>query len=250
RTLLELEYQRWGLPWHMPRWNYGRMLHELALADYITIPSAFVRESMSAQGLPLHKLIEIPFGVDPARFSSSRKTGRPVRFLFAGQVSIRKGVPYLLEAWKRLKLPGSELWLAGRMMGDFAAIRHRWAEVDGVRFLGHSSALPAIFQQCDVFVFPSIEEGSALVTYEALAGGLPVITTPNAGSVVRDGQEGYIVPAGDIEALCERMEQLRGSPSLREAMARAARLRAEEYSWDRYQKSLTEAYYAIACKTP
>jgi glycosyltransferase involved in cell wall biosynthesis len=252
RTLLEPEYQRWGVPWHVPRWNYGRVLRELALADYITIPSAFVRESMSAQGFPLSKLIEIPFGVDLAKFSPSPspKTGRPVRFIFAGQVSIRKGVPYLLEAWKRLKLPDSELWLSGGVTSDFAAIRHRWANVEGIRFLGYSSMLPTVFQQCDVFVFPTIEEGSALVTYEALASSLPVITTPNAGSIVRDGQEGYIVPVRDIDALCERMERLWESSLLREAMAHAARHRAEQYGWDRYQRDLADAYRVIARKAP
>lgn len=252
RTLLESEYRRWGIPWHMPGWNNRRVLQELALADYITVPSAFARGSMSAQGFPLHKLIEIPFGVDLAQFSPapSPRTGRPFRFIFAGQVSIRKGVPYLLEAWKRLKLSDSELWLSGRVTGDFATIRHRWANVEGVRYLGHSSTLSAVLQQCDVFVFPSIEEGSALVTYEALASSLPVITTPNAGSIVRDGQEGYIVPAGDIDALSERMERLWRSLPLREAMARAARHRAEQYGWDHYQRSLTDAYRTIACKMP
>ena len=64
----------------------------------------------------------------------------------------------------------------------------------------------------DVFVFPSLFEGSAVVTYEALACGLPSVVTPNAGSVVRDGLEGFVVPPRDVEALAARMEQLGDDP--------------------------------------
>ena len=64
----------------------------------------------------------------------------------------------------------------------------------------------------DVFVFPSLFEGSAVVTYEALACGLPSIVTPSAGSVVRDGIEGFLVPESNVLALAERMEQLGNAP--------------------------------------
>jgi hypothetical protein len=83
--------------------------------------------------------------------------------------------------------------------------------------------------------------GSALVTYEALACGLPVVTTRNAGSVVRDGEEGFIVPARDAEAPAARLEELRTKVSDRRSMAAAARARVEQFSWDRYGRSLAEA---------
>jgi glycosyltransferase involved in cell wall biosynthesis len=90
----------------------------------------------------------------------------------------------------------------------------------------------------DVFVFPSLFEGSAVVTYEALACGLPSVVSPSAGSVVRDGIEGFIVQPRDVDALAGRMERLGRDPALRARMARAARARAIEYDWPRYHSAL------------
>jgi alpha-maltose-1-phosphate synthase len=95
--------------------------------------------------------------------------------------------------------------------------------------------------EADVFVFPSLFEGSAVVTYEALACGLPSVVTPNAGSVVRDDVEGFVVPPSDVEALAGRMERLGLDPDLRAEMAARARVRALEFDWPRYHSALIEA---------
>lgn len=244
--LLREEYARWNVPFALPRWNYARLLREIEQADFIAIPSAFARDSMLAEGVPAHKLIEIPFGVDTRRFAPAReKTAHPFRALFTGQVSIRKGLPDLLEAWKRLAWRDAELWIAGGIAPDFGATRERWRGLTGVAFLGHVRALESLYQQSDVFVFPSLEEGSALVTYEAMACGLPIITTFNAGSVARDGEDGVIVPIRDVGALCAALERLRADPRLRQRMGRAARARAEEFSWTRYQTEWLASYRRI-----
>ncbi len=243
RRLLEEEYQRWGIRRKLPAWNYEHTLSELAEADYITIPSPFVRVSMLAEGISADRLIEIPFGVDLDRFRpTSQRQASPFRVAFAGQVSIRKGVPYLLEAWQQLGWKDAELWLIGRATADFTAIHQRWARLDNVRLVGHSKALASLLQQVDVFVFPTIEEGSALVTYEALASGLPVITTLNAGSIVRDGVDGFIVPIRNAAAICERLRLIRSDPDLRQRMSESARTRAAQYPWACYQSSLVESY--------
>jgi glycosyltransferase involved in cell wall biosynthesis len=243
RRLLSEEYARWNVPLRLPMWDYGRLLQEIDEADYILIPSAFVRDSMSAEGVPASRLWEIPFGADLSRFTPRAEPhSHPFRAIYAGQVSIRKGVPYLLEAWKRLAMPQAELWIVGHMTPDFQAISHLWDGLPNVKYWGHSQNLPELFQQSDVFVFPTIEEGSALITYEALACGLPMVTTPNAGSVARDGVEGFIVPIRDVEALCQRIEQLACDSELRRALSRAARQRAEQFSWAQYQKRLVTMY--------
>jgi len=247
RRLLSEEYARWNVPLRLPTWNYGRLLQEIDEADYIVIPSTFVRESMSAEGVPSSKLWEIPFGADLSRFTPrAEPRSPPFRAIYAGQVSIRKGVPYLLEAWKRLAMPEAELWIAGHKTKDFQAISHLWNSLPNVKYWGHTSNLPELFQQSDVFVFPTLEEGSALITYEALACGLPIITTPNAGSVARDGEEGYLVPIRDVEALAQRLEQLACDNALRRALSRAARQRAEQFSWALYQDRLVEMYQRCA----
>jgi glycosyltransferase involved in cell wall biosynthesis len=248
--LLREEYARWNVPLKLPMWNYARALCEFSEADYITVPSSFARQSMIAEGVPAEKLIEIPFGADLKRFApADPAASHPFRAIFAGLVSINKGMPDLLEAWRRLAWRDAELWVVGAVAPDFAAIRARWSDLSGVRFIPHSKELARLFQQCDVFVFPSIQEGSALVTYEAMATGLPVITTPNAGSVVRDGEDGFIVSIRDQDALCERLEQLRRDDVVRMRIGRSARARVENFGWQIYGARLVEAYQRIARET-
>jgi glycosyltransferase involved in cell wall biosynthesis len=94
------------------------------------------------------------------------------------------------------------------------------------------------FDWADVFLLPSLCEGSATVTYEALGYGLPVICTPNTGSVVRDGVEGFILPVSDTVALAERLETLAGDPGRLEELSANARKRADEYTVGEYARRL------------
>lgn len=239
--MLNAEYRKWGLP---PRRSptAGRISREIEEADAVLIPSKFVYRSFIEQGVNTGKLIQIPFGVDAEKFfpAPERRAGDRFRALFMGQVSVRKGAPYLLDAWKRLRWRDAELWLAGRV--DLPReLREKYSDLRGVRFLGHVADPVSIFQQADVFVFPSLAEGSALVNYEAMACGLPVVTTFNAGSIARHDQEGIIIPARSVEALATALERLRADHRLRNDMGMAARARAEEHSWERYGHELDSA---------
>jgi len=120
-----------------------------------------------------------------------------------------------------------------------------YADLPGVRTVGFLGAPAAAYQQADIFVFPSIEEGSALVTDEAMACGLPVVTTPNAGSVVRDGVEGFIVSIRDPDALAERIDQLRSDADLRREMGYAARTRATQFTWEIRGETLARYYSSL-----
>ena len=191
--VLRQEYARWGVRFHLPQATLSRGMGEIRAADYVLIPSDFVRDSFLAEGFPAGRLLQVPFGVDTERFRPAGCQGtHPFRVLFVGQVGIRKGVPYLLEAWRLLGWRDAELWLVGRVDRHSPRILHRWPSLPGVHRVDHTPDPVALFQQADVFAFPTIEEGSALVTYEALACGLPVVTTPSAGSIVTDGSEGFI----------------------------------------------------------
>ncbi|MGC8785924.1 MAG: glycosyltransferase family 4 protein [Anaerolineae bacterium] len=233
--LLQEEFNHWNLSFSCPHAIIKRGLAEMALADYILIPSEFVQQSFLDHGFPEDKLLLIPFGVDIAQFRPCEKgASHPFRALFVGQVGIRKGVPYLLEAWQQLGWQDAELWLVGRVLSECRPILQRYQGLPGLRLIGHLDDPVEAYRQASVFVFPTIEEGSALVTYEALACGLPVVTTPNAGSVVRDGVEGFIIPIRDVEALANALGRLRTDERWRLEMGRAARKRAEEFTWEKY----------------
>lgn len=246
KRLLSEEYARWGQQWRATGAGLRRSIGELQRADYVLVPSAIVRESCIKEGIDARKIIVLPFGADVNRFVPKPKNAdRPFRAVFVGQVGIRKGIPYLLEAWKRLGWQDAELWLVGRVLPEVRAILESYRDLPGVHLVGFSGSPARAYQEADLFVFPSIEEGSALVTYEAMACGLPVVTTPNAGAVVQDGIEGFIVPARDVEALAARMEQLRADERLRNELGQAARARALEFSWERHGDRLAAVYTAL-----
>jgi glycosyltransferase involved in cell wall biosynthesis len=221
-----------------PDWIVARHEAELRDADGILVPSDYVQDTLVARGVAPERIHVLPYGVDIQRFQPApRKEDGTFRILFVGQLSGRKGIRYLLEAAKRLNLPDAELVLVGKMLGGEQA----FAPYRGV--FRHVTHLPyhevhRLFQTADIFVYPSLHEGSAFATYEALASGLPIVTTKNSGSVVRDGAEGFIVPIRDIDALVDRIERLYRDKALRAQMAQAARQRATEFTWAHYGERL------------
>ena len=207
-----------------------RVRAERVLADVLVAPSEFVVTCLAEYGDAASRAVVVPFGADPLAPARADRAGDPFRVLFVGNAGRRKGVGDLLEAWQRAALPDAELVIVGSVPRD--------ADVTGVRWLG---VLPheetrAWFARSDVFVLPSLAEGSALVTYEAMAAGVPVVTTRNSGSVVRDAVDGFIVPAGDPGELARRLADLHADPERRRAMGESARARiAGGFTWSDYR---------------
>lgn len=220
-----------------PHWQTERLDREIELADHILVGSSFVKDSFVAEGVPGHKLVVIPYGVNTEFFKSPGKQKCSDRFniVFVGQLTQRKGLSYLLRAYKRFHGPKTSLTLIGKIQGDGAELelwRHLFRHVPHVP----RSELAGLFQQADVFVFPTLVEGMPLVVLEAMASGLPVITTPNGpGDIVRDGVDGFIVPPRNVDAIVQRLQQLRDNPDLRAWMAYNARARSQEFTWERYR---------------
>ena len=146
----------------------------------------------------------------------------PGRIFFAGSDPVRKGLPELVAAVRRLGAggPAVELVVAGLMP---EAVR-RLPECDGVTFLGHvgSTRMAEEMAKADVFCLPSHAEGTAGVTLEALASGIPCVVTLAAGAPVAHGVDGLIVPEGNIDALAEALAHVVGDRALRARMADAA----------------------------
>lgn len=247
RRLLREEAERhpeWAdsLPWEYPDWWVERCCAELELADAVMISSDYGKQTLIKNGVPENKIFVNPMAAEIGRFQPrARQDGGPFRVLFVGQVTQRKGVKYLLEAFRQLALPDAELLLMGGLLGSgkgLEAYRGSFKHLPSVAFFD----LHRYYQMGTIFVMPSLHESGVLTIHEALASGLPVIATPNCGSIVRDGIEGFIVPIRDVEALKEKILFLYENRELREEMSRKARQRAEEFTWAAYHHRVRELF--------
>ena len=234
------------LPWRK-RWkhdlllNRERYLEEYDLATLVVVLSERAAETFRIQGFPEQRLFYLPRGVDVERFTPGERP--PIfRAIFSGALIERKGVHHLLEAWHRLALKEAELWLVGTVHAEMEPYLEKFGN-DNVKVMGFATEPEKYLRQSTIHVFPSQCEGSAKVTYEAAACGLPQITTREAGDVVEDGVQGIIVPPADVDALAGAIQYLYDHPEIVEHMSRAARERVvKNFTWDHFRARLLEAY--------
>jgi glycosyltransferase involved in cell wall biosynthesis len=209
--------------------HYRRRISRLVhLSDIYLCPSQNVAFDLaSIEGFDASKVRLVPYGSSGVLSCEPR----PVegRVLFAGTAKLLKGIAYLAEAARILKVrsPLIKIVIAGTVS---EATRSR-SETRDLEFLGHigTQRMSAEYARADIFCLPSLAEGSATSIFEALAYGLPVVTTLSSGSVVRDGQEGIIVPERDGKAIATAIEAIVSDRQKRSAMSRSAFERAAEY---------------------
>jgi glycosyltransferase involved in cell wall biosynthesis len=215
------------------------------LSDLILVPSEFVRRSVLGLGADPRRIATVPYGLAERWFG---RLSQPVpgRVLFVGSVGLRKGNHYLAAATRILER--RRVACDVRVVGPYCpkAISH--PAFHGPTYVGQvpRSRVMDEFRRADVFVLPTLCEGMATAHLEAMACGVPVITTPNCGSVVRDGVDGFIVPIRDATAIADKVELLLADRPLRECMGRSARERAREFTWERYGERLLDALATLA----
>ena len=241
--LLREEFLRWNQPYTLE--ESREMAREQLIyqqADAIVVPSHVAHRSFLAEGFAPGKVHVIPYGVRLERF---QKVGdppsgpnAPFEVLFVGGISLRKGIPYLLQAFARLKHPRKRLRIIGAVPTAFKPFLATLPQQQ-VEFLGSlpQSELSSYMSTSHVMVLPSIEEGLALVQGQALACGCPIIATPATGSedLFTDGVEGFIVPIRDLDGLTDRMQRISDEPGLRDRMSIAALARVQQIGgWTQY----------------
>jgi glycosyltransferase involved in cell wall biosynthesis len=248
-------------PGHQARLGriWRNVLADIGQADHVLVNSDFVRETFIHCGCDPQRISVLYAGVDDRflslvpRRSHSPAAGRPMRLMFAGDLGRRKGGRLLLQTLLRLRdLPwefvavGS---IAPELRADFAEL---FAD-DRVVVRGHL-AWPELAQEmssADIFVFPSLAEGSARVVFMAMACGCHVITTPNAGSVVKDGVHGRLVEPGNADALESALrESLRDWDAVGAAGRRSAEFIREHYTQRCYGERLMKLYRMLAAASP
>lgn len=244
------EAQLLGIP-YTPEYQpeLERRIQEYETADYILVPSEFVFRSFLEKGFPADKMIKNPFGMPKVNYTVSpkEKPNGTVRILYVGQVHYRKGVRYLIEAFKLLDMPTKHLDIVGPVHQDSGV-----ADIDlpeGVVFHGTQKGedLARFYTDADVFVQPSIEEGLSLVIGEAMAYGLPTIATVNSGAsdILEDSESGLLVGIRDPKAICSAIERLLEEAGLYQKISDSALRRVEELggwlqSGDRLVASIAE----------
>jgi glycosyltransferase involved in cell wall biosynthesis len=220
-----------------------RRLTEWQLADTIIVNSDFSKNALMTVGVDSSKIRVVPLAVDTKRFypfKRQRKNDK-VNILFLGQVCLRKGIHYTLEAMRLVRSNNITLTISGSI--DLKLNREKLQSYsDLYNYTGYIAGDKVVnnYRMADIFIFPTISDGFGLTQLEAMACGLPVITTPNCAALVRDGIDGFIVPIRDAQALAEKMDILAHDPELRAWMSQNARQRAEEFSWERYGDRLIE----------
>jgi len=228
-----------------------RREREFQMCDKIIVPSEVARRSFEELGYGSKTVVVWP-GVDHQFFQPPRAKEEPsvFRVCYVGRVEMAKGIVYLLEAWKRLRLPRAELVLAGQIRPEVESVVRDCSSYN-VRLAGHLSPaeVAACYRESNLFVFPSVSEGLALVLLEAMACGLPVVATTTSGAqdCVTEGKEGSIVPPRNIEALADAILWAYNHPNELVAMGEAARQKVEsQFTLEHYVERQMAMYRSLA----
>jgi glycosyltransferase involved in cell wall biosynthesis len=244
--ILGEEYDLWGLPYKpIQRPVVETEEAEYREADLVVAQSTFAYRSFVEAGMSPRNVTWLSPGVDVSFFSPKPRTDNMFRILYLGQMTLRKGVQYLLQAMDALKDPGTELVLAGPLLPDFGPLMARFE--GRFRYLGRQpgkTELRELYNQCSVFVLPSVEDGFGVVIHEAMACGVPVIATTNTGGpdVIEDGVDGYVVPVRSPEALADRISYMRSKHGLAAEMGREALKKSKHYSHEAYNSRVADLY--------
>ena len=229
RKLMSEEYSTIGKQFDPMYHFWQRELLEYELADYISIPSTFVRNTFIQHGVPAEKLLINTYGVNLNSFHQVEKEDKIFRVITVGGLSLRKGSRYLLQAFSELNLPDAELWHIGSINPEMQPFIKKYSS-DKIIFQGHKpqSELFKYYSQGSVFVLMSIEEGLAMVQCQAMACGLPLICSSNTGGsdlIGNDEKAGYEVPVRNVEALKSKILHLYENQDQCRAMGQIAKQR-------------------------
>jgi glycosyltransferase involved in cell wall biosynthesis len=226
-----------------PEAYYKRLCSEPHQADVVVGASEFTLQTLREDNVPTDKLRKLPLGFEIEHIPYAERPAQngPVRLLYAGRITQRKGIKYLLEAMQSIDPKDAELHIIGHSHGSGVALK----KYD--HYILHQPLqqydLFRRYQEFDALVLPSIFEGFGLVIVEAMAAGLPVITTPNTigPEMIQHGENGFIVPIRDVSSIVGAVKELiRRTGDERSAMRRKARASALQFSWEAYKKRLPD----------
>jgi len=223
---------------------------EYQSTDYLLCPSDFVARTFQAEGFSPQKLMRHQYGYDRELYfpgSQSTEPDRGLTVLFAGGCAPRKGLHYALNAWLQSSACRTgTLLIAGAFIPGYAELLSKQLSHPSVKVLGHRQDLPALMRQSDVFVLPSIEEGSALVTYEARGSGCVLLVSDAAGAICEHSENALIHSAGDVQTLARHMSMLHERRELLVELRKSSLRTTPELDWEAAGNRLMSVYREVA----
>lgn len=234
----------------LPEGAFQEMAEEAGLANGWAAASRYTAQTLSEHGIPAAKIHVVPYGVDLKHFAPRAQPpadDSPFTIVYVGSLIQRKGLSYLLEAVRSLKSKNVRLLLRGRGMVDRELLKH-YSDVEFDLKLGLPLAeMVGDIQRADVFVLPSLTEGFAQVILEAMACGVPVVTTANtcAPDVMTEGEHGFILPIRDSEAIAETLVWGLENRDALAAMGRNSAKQAEIFTLEKFRAGIRSAYAAM-----
>lgn len=242
-AILQEEYKKFNIDFKIHPTVIETELQEYEEADYISIPSYFVKKTFIAHGVNERKLIMNPYGAGTAFSVKSNVVNEKkatFTIVYLGTLSILKGLVYLFEALHQLDIPDDaiEVWFIGAIKDELKPVIEQYKKKNW-KFFGHINhyELSEYLSQCDVGVQPSIAEGLSMVIPQYMACGLPVIVTDNSGgeNVVTEGVNGFIVPIREPRAIADKITLLYSDQNkLKEMKNAAAASIIRGLSWNDY----------------
>jgi len=245
--ILQEEYKKFGIDFSIDKRTIAKELIEYNEADYISVPSNFVRNSFLKYGFPESKLFMNPYGVSSS-FERPSEKEEHTKFiiLYVGAVSVQKGLKYLFEALELLsmKVDEYEFWLIGKVESSLLESLKRYKKTNW-KILGYIEHydLQNYMGMCDVAVQPSLQEGLSMVIPQLMSCGVPVIATTNTGgeNMITDGVNGFIIPIRSPEAIADKIEYLFKNKSILSQMSIAASESIKKgFKWDDYGNRYAE----------
>ena len=229
----------------IPKWKKERKTRELELSDYVVCPSEFVARRLPKTCENSGKVSVIPFG-SPTIISQNeipeQKSSQKFKLLFVGGMSQRKGLADLFEAIKLLKSQNIELNILGEPLMGLQFYKKQGVDFNYHSTRDHQSVL-TLMTSCDALILPSIVEGRALVQQEAMARGLPLIVTANAGAedLIEEGVTGHLVPIRNPQAIATAIDSIavRSSDELHQ-MKMDCLEKVSSLTWVNYRNSLSQ----------
>jgi glycosyltransferase involved in cell wall biosynthesis len=213
-----------------------REKQEWDMASIIVCASDFVKRSIINEGVDKNKIHVIPYAVKTPLEYKKIKTDE-FHVIFVGNLGLRKGGIYFLETAKKMASENIKFTVIGSIsMNQNILEEYR-------PYVNFTGSIPRdqvrnYYLKADVMCLPSLCEGSATVSYEALSYGIPLITTYNSGTVVEDGKEGFIVPIRDVDAIICKLQLLIDNPNILKTMSINAKRKSYDYTWERYEERL------------